>query len=43
MTEHAELIADEVLAVDFGPGTAITGSGEHVDAGLDLTFWLVRV
>jgi isoleucyl-tRNA synthetase len=43
LSEHAGLIAGEVLAVEFGPGTAVTGPGEHVDADLGLTFWVRRV
>jgi isoleucyl-tRNA synthetase len=43
LTEHAALIAREVLAVDYGPGTAFPGSAEHVDADLGLTFWIARV
>jgi len=52
LTEHAGLIAAEVLAVEFGPGggapagagaVADVGAGvEHVDAELGLTFWLGR-
>jgi isoleucyl-tRNA synthetase len=50
LTEHAQLIAGEVLATEFGPlGT--TGAGpaaasdagtEHRAADLDLTFWIRR-
>jgi isoleucyl-tRNA synthetase len=49
LTEHAELIAGEVLAVDYGPGTgpaaegaASEGAAEHVEDDLRLTFWLGR-
>jgi isoleucyl-tRNA synthetase len=45
LTEHAELIAAEVLAVDFGPGTGApdgSAAAEHADADLGLTFWLGR-
>jgi isoleucyl-tRNA synthetase len=53
LTEHAALIAREVLAADYGPGTADTEAEagepaareapEHVDAGLGLAFWIRRV
>jgi isoleucyl-tRNA synthetase len=52
LTEHAELIAGEVLAVDYGPGTVDQAAGAdasaraasgHVDADLGLTFWIMRV
>src|SRR5262249_52286146 len=44
LTEHGQLIAGEVLATEFasralGAGTAEAGT-EHIDAGLDLIFWL---
>jgi isoleucyl-tRNA synthetase len=45
LTEHAELVAAEVLAVDFGPGTGApdgSAAAEHADADLGLTFWLGR-
>ena len=45
LTEHAGLIAAEVLAVDFGPGTGAAdgaAAAEHADADLGLTFWLGR-
>ncbi len=51
LAEHAALIAGEVLAVDYGPGTrAVAGpdpgaaamTAEHADADLGLTFWLRR-
>src|SRR5262249_34393267 len=46
LTEHGQLIAGEVLATEFasralGAGTAEAGP-EHIDAGLDLIFWLRR-
>jgi isoleucyl-tRNA synthetase len=53
LTEHAALIAREVLAVDFGPGAADAEAeaGEpaareawgHADGDLALTFWIRRV
>jgi isoleucyl-tRNA synthetase len=53
LTEHAALIAREVLAVDYGPGAADAEAeaGEpaareawgHVDGDLALTFWIRRV
>jgi len=44
LTEHAELIAGEVLAVDYGPGTGAAArvAWEHVEDDLGLTFWLGR-
>ncbi len=44
LTEHAELIAGEVLAVDYGPGTRMQARAawEHVEDDLGLTFWLGR-
>jgi isoleucyl-tRNA synthetase len=47
LAEHAGLIAGEVLAVDFGPGTGPAGAQaqaawEHVEEDLSLTFWLGR-
>jgi isoleucyl-tRNA synthetase len=48
LTEHAELIAGEVLAVDYGPGPSCAGARaseagwEHVEDDLGLTFWLGR-
>ena len=45
LTEHAGLIAAEVLAVDFGSGTGApdgAAAAEHADADLGLTFWLGR-
>jgi isoleucyl-tRNA synthetase len=45
LTEHAALVADEVLAVDFAHGTGDgNGYGEpFTDDGLGLTFRLRRV
>ncbi len=42
LTEHAALIAGEVLAVDYGPGTGARArvAWEHVEDDLGLTFWL---
>ena len=54
LTEHAGLIAGEVLAVEFGPAEAdgaepaepadaVPGDArEHVDEDLGLRFWLRR-
>jgi isoleucyl-tRNA synthetase len=44
LTEHAGLIAGEVLAVDYGPGAGAQAEGarEHVGEDLGLTFWLGR-
>ena len=50
LTEHAGLIAGEVLAVEAGPGTAPAQAPgaqpqavwEHVEDDLGLTFWLGR-
>jgi isoleucyl-tRNA synthetase len=44
LTEYAGLIADEVLAVDAGPGAgpAAPAAWEHVEGDLGLTFWLGR-
>ncbi len=45
LTEHAGLIAAEVLAVDFGSGTGAAdgaAAAVHADADLGLTFWLGR-
>jgi len=48
LTEHAGLIAGEVLAVDFGPGTdpaagaQAQAAREHAEEDLGLTFWLRR-
>ena len=42
LTEHAGLIAGEVLAVDYAAGTAPASerAAEHVEDDLRLTFWL---
>jgi isoleucyl-tRNA synthetase len=52
LTEHAALIAREVLAADYGPGAAdqeaeagepaAREASQHVDADLALTFWIRR-
>jgi isoleucyl-tRNA synthetase len=48
LTEHAGLIAGEVLAVEAGPGTGpapgaqAQAAREHVEGDLGLTFWLGR-
>jgi isoleucyl-tRNA synthetase len=44
LTEHAGLIAREVLAVDFQPSAGAPGPDmfEHADRDLGLTFWLRR-
>jgi isoleucyl-tRNA synthetase len=44
LTGHADLIASEVLAVDYGPATAapVQGASEHVEGDLGLAFWLRR-
>jgi isoleucyl-tRNA synthetase len=43
LTEYADLIASEVLAVDSGPAEPpVQGAAEHVDDDLGLTFWLRR-
>jgi isoleucyl-tRNA synthetase len=42
LTEHAELIAREVLAVDYQPGAPGPGMLEHADRDLGVTFWLRR-
>ena len=42
LSEHAALIAGEVLAVEYGPGDAMAGAREHADADLGLRFWLSR-
>jgi isoleucyl-tRNA synthetase len=42
LSEHAALIAGEVLAVEYGPGEAVAGGREHADAELGLRFWLSR-
>jgi isoleucyl-tRNA synthetase len=46
LTEYETVISGEVLAVDYGPGTADRagpGAREHDDADLRLVFWLRRV
>jgi isoleucyl-tRNA synthetase len=46
LTEHGTLIANEVLAVDYGPRSADRAdpdAREHVEADLGLVFWLRRV
>ena len=45
LTEHAQLIAGEVLAVSYAQGPPGLSAGtapvhEHADTGLNLTFWL---
>ncbi len=42
LTEHAALIAGEVLAVDYGPDVPVADVPEHGDAELGLRFWLTR-
>ena len=51
LTEHASLVASEVLAVEFGAGQPHPGVaggaagatiGDHADQDLGLTFWLRR-
>jgi len=53
LTEHAGLIAGEVRAVDYAPGTApapaeaaagaqVHAAREHIEDDLRLTFWLGR-
>ena len=53
LTEHAEFISGEVLAVDFGPvggggldlgaaGALAEAAREHVEDGYGLRFWLGR-
>ncbi len=44
LTEHGELIAGEVLADEFRPGTAAgaPGAHQHGQPDLGLTFWLIR-
>jgi hypothetical protein len=42
LAEHAELVAREVLAVDYGPGAGEHEAGAHEDPELGLTFWLRR-
>jgi len=40
LTEHAGLIAREVLAVDYQPGAPGPDMFEHADHDLGVTFWL---
>jgi isoleucyl-tRNA synthetase len=42
LSEHATLIADEVLAVEYGPDVAAGDAREHADTELGLRFWLRR-
>jgi len=42
LVEHRDLVADEVLATDFGPGEPAWDGQAHEDADLGLTFWLRR-
>jgi isoleucyl-tRNA synthetase len=42
LTEHAALIAGEVLAVEFGPDVPVVDVPEHADAELGLRFWITR-
>jgi isoleucyl-tRNA synthetase len=42
LTEHASLIAGEVLATEYGPEVATGSAPEHVDTELGLRFWLKR-
>jgi len=42
LTEHAALIAREVLAVDYQPGAPGPDMFEHADRDLGVTFWLRR-
>jgi isoleucyl-tRNA synthetase len=46
LTEHGTMIANEVLAVDYGPRSgdrAGPDAREHVEADLGLVFWIRRV
>jgi isoleucyl-tRNA synthetase len=40
LTEHHDLVADEVLATGFSPGEPAWPGNAHDGGGLDLTFWL---
>ena len=42
LTEHASLIASEVLATEYGPEVATGDAPEHADTELGLRFWLKR-
>ncbi|MFE9203392.1 isoleucine--tRNA ligase [Micromonospora sp. NPDC007230] len=42
LDEHRDMVADEVLAVRFGPGEPDWAATPHQDADLGLTFWLRR-
>ena len=42
LTEHASLIAGEVLATEYGPEVATGSAPEHADTELGLRFWLKR-
>ena len=46
LAEHEPMISKEILATDFGPGSADEagpGAREHVDAQVRLTFWIRRL
>src|SRR5208282_2596375 len=42
LTEHASLIAGEVLATEYGPDVAAGDAPEHAEPELGLQFWLKR-
>ena len=42
LTEHASLIAGEVLAAEYGPEVATGDAQEHAETELGLRFWLRR-
>ena len=42
LTEHAALIAGEVLATEYGPDVATPDTPEHAEPELGLRFWLRR-
>jgi isoleucyl-tRNA synthetase len=42
LTEHASVIASEVLATEYGPEVATGDAPEHADTELGLRFWLER-